>query len=314
MKPNVFFWTLIGTLIVIQAQAQNTIQINATNSDSNANLDLRAIASQFGKSQNLEDFEMRLNDPNLQLSNLDLNNDNEVDYLRVVESIENRTHLILIQAIINRDIYQDVATINVTKDNYNAITVQIIGNRVVYGNHCIYQPTFYTTPTLLSVFWNSNYRPYYSNWRWNYYPKHYYSWHPYPTHSYRKNINYYLNHNRFYGNINSNRYYPITKTYGNQYPNYNYSNLERYESNRRELNENRAYRRDDEYNNERRNYNTFSNKMDNEPQRNKYTRENTQNRPLEIKEVEINRNNTQYVSTPSIQENNRNSRGNFRRN
>ncbi len=314
MKPNVFFWTLIGTLIVIQAQAQNNIQINATNSDNNANLDLRAIASQFGKSQNLEDFEMRLNDPNLQLSNLDLNNDNEVDYLRVVESIENRTHLILIQAVLDRDTYQDVATINVTKDNYNAITVQIIGNRELYGSNCVYQPTFYTTPTLLSIFWNSNYRPYYSNWKWNYYPKQYYSWNPYPTYRYRKNINFYLNHNRFYGNINSNRYYPTIRTYGNQYPNYNYSNRARYESNRREFNDNRASRRNNEFYNERRNNNPYSNNMNNEPQRNNYTRDNLPKRAIEINEVEINRNNTQYVATPTIRENNRNSRGNFRRN
>jgi cystathionine beta-lyase family protein involved in aluminum resistance len=48
-----------------------------------------------------------LNDPELQISNLDLNNDNEVDYLRVIETVENRTHVIIIQSILDNDVYQD---------------------------------------------------------------------------------------------------------------------------------------------------------------------------------------------------------------
>jgi cystathionine beta-lyase family protein involved in aluminum resistance len=55
-----------------------------------------------------------LNDPELQISNLDLNNDNEVDYLRVIETVENRTHVIIIQSILD-NVYQDVATIDVEK-------------------------------------------------------------------------------------------------------------------------------------------------------------------------------------------------------
>jgi hypothetical protein len=62
------------------------------NSEISDNLDLRAVASIFGDSRNLQDFERRLNDE-LQISNLDLNNDNEVDYLRVIETVENRTHV-----------------------------------------------------------------------------------------------------------------------------------------------------------------------------------------------------------------------------
>jgi cystathionine beta-lyase family protein involved in aluminum resistance len=58
----------------------------------------------FGDSRNLQDFERRLNDPELQISNLDLNNDNEVDYLRVIETVENRTHVIIIQSILDNDV------------------------------------------------------------------------------------------------------------------------------------------------------------------------------------------------------------------
>jgi hypothetical protein len=47
------------------------------NDEISDNLDLRAVTDIFGDSRNLQDFE-RLNDPELQISNLDLNYDNDV--------------------------------------------------------------------------------------------------------------------------------------------------------------------------------------------------------------------------------------------
>lgn len=289
MKTKLFFWTIIGTFITTQIQAQNNTQINAMNSEISANLDLKTISSLFDTSQNLEDFEMSLNDPKLEVSNLDLNNDNQVDYLRVVESVKNNAHFILIQAVVDRDVYQDVATINVEKNNSNSINIQIIGNRNLYGSNFIYKPVYNRTPMLLSLFWNSNYHPYYSNWKWNYYPRHYYSWNPNPYYRYHSNPA-----------NNMNNYYTNSRNYKR-----NYSNRAMYESN---------YNRDrgnaNEYHQEERTNNTNRNRNENE----NYRRDNSPNRPLEMKEVEINRNNTQYVSTPSMRENNRNSRENYRRN
>ena len=304
MKTKLFFWTVIGTCITTQIQAQNNTQINAMNSEISANLDLKTIASLFGEAQNLEDFEMHLNDPKLQLSNLDLNNDNQVDYLRVVESVENNSHIILIQDVIDRDIYQDVATIDVEKNNYNSVNIQIIGNRNLYGSNYIYKPVYYRTPILLSLFWNSNYRPYYSNWRWNYYPKHYYSWNPYPHYRYPSNHghnlkNYYTSPRNYYTD-------DTYKTrYNNQRYNYNSSNRTQYETN---YNEDRKNTNEYDYRGGTNDANRNRNENEN------YRRNNTLNRPFEMKEVEINRNNTPYVSTPSMRENNRNSRENFRRN
>lgn len=313
MKTNLFFLTVLGTFITTQIQAQNSTQINAMNSEVSANLDLRAVSSLFGEARNLEDFEMHLNDPKLQLSNLDLNNDNLVDYLRVVESVENRNHLILIQAVIDRDVYQDVATINVEKNNYNSVNIQIIGNRNLYGANYIYKPVYYRPPILLSLFWNSNYRPYYSNWRWNYYPKHYYSWNSRPYYKYHPSHSYSLN-NYHNNSRNYRRNYYTEDTYKTKYNNqrYNYSNSNKpvYESNHRESTHNGDRRDSNEYSPEERNNGSKRYRIENE----NYRRDNTQNRPLEMKEVEINRNNTQYVSTPSMRENNRNARENFRRN
>jgi hypothetical protein len=72
--------------------AQDVTTVTARSEDISDNLDLEAVASVFGESKDLEDFEKRLNGPDTQISNLDLNNDGEVDYLRVMETADGNVH------------------------------------------------------------------------------------------------------------------------------------------------------------------------------------------------------------------------------
>ncbi len=113
--------------------AQDVTTVEATDSDISENLDLEAVASVFGESEDLEDFEKRLNDPETQISNLDLNEDGEVDYLRVIESSKEETHLVTIQAVIGEDLFQDVAVIDVEKDSESETQVQVVGDVYMYG-------------------------------------------------------------------------------------------------------------------------------------------------------------------------------------
>lgn len=185
--------------------AQDKTTINASTSEISDNLDLKAVASIFGDSENLEDFERRLNNPKLKISNLDLNNDNQVDYLRVIESVQGRTHLIIIQAILEKDIFQDVATIEVEKDANNRMQVQVVGDVFMYGNNYIYEPIYVRTPIIFSYLWVSNYRPYYSSWNWRFYPSYYYYWQPFPIYKYRRNVHSCINYNHRYNYVNVRR-------------------------------------------------------------------------------------------------------------
>lgn len=185
--------------------AQDKTTINASTSEISDNLDLKAVASIFGDSENLEDFERRLNNPKLKISNLDLNNDNQVDYLRVIESVQGRTHLIIIQAILEKDIFQDVATIEVEKDANNRMQVQVVGDVFMYGNNYIYEPIYDRTPIIFSYLWVSNYRPYYSSWNWRFYPSYYYYWQPFPIYKYRRNVHSCINYNHRYNYVNVRR-------------------------------------------------------------------------------------------------------------
>lgn len=246
MKTKLLLFAFFTTLATSYSNAQNRTTIYAKNGEISDNLDLKAVASVFGEASNLQDFERRLNDPRRQLSNLDLNDDNQVDYLRVIESVENRTHVIVIQAVLGRDLFQDVATIDVERDRYNNISVQVVGDVFMYGPNYIYEPVYYRTPAIYASFWIGNYRPYYSRWNWNYYPSYYYAWNPFPVYRYRYNINNCINIHNSYHYVsyrNSNRASEIYASrrhnaYEKNYPNYSFSRrnsevVNRYELDRR---------------------------------------------------------------------------------
>ena len=249
MKTKILLSSLMS-FIFASSFAQDRTTVSATNSEISDNLDLRAVASIFGDSKDLEDFERRLNDPKNQISNLDLNNDNQVDYLRVIESVEGRTHLIVLQSVLGKDTYQDVATVEVEKDANNKIQVQVVGDVYMYGNNYIYEPVYVSTPIIYNYFWTPYYRPYCSTWYWNYYPSYYTYWSPFPIFRYRNNIGLYINFNNHYNYVNyrrcqvayNNYYGRRANYYEREYPNRSFSNRNSGYSNRYELDKTRNIR------------------------------------------------------------------------
>lgn len=204
MKPRIISSFLCGIFFTTGLLAQDRTTVTATNYDVSDNLDLKAVASIFGESRNLEDFEQRLNDPDLQISNLDLNSDNEVDYLRVIESAEGDTRLVIVQAVLDRDVYQDVATIEVER-NGNDVQVQVVGDVYMYGPNYIYEPVYVTQPAFFSVWWGIGYRPYASSWYWGYYPSYWHVWTPMPVYRYRDHVHAHINVRNNYNYVNVRR-------------------------------------------------------------------------------------------------------------
>ncbi len=214
MKVKISTIVLFATLFANNMNAQHGATVNALNADISDNLDLRAVASIFGESINLDDFENKLNNPKFQISNLDLNKDGQVDYLRVIESVEERTHLIIIQSLLNKDVFQDIATIEVEKDFNNNVQIQVVGNAYLYGQNYIYEPIYMHHPLIFGIFWTNTYRPYYSPWYWNYYPVYYSPWNPYPIFRYRRNVNVYINYENHYNYVNIRRSDRALNLYG----------------------------------------------------------------------------------------------------
>lgn len=206
MKSKIKHIALLALFSISNMVAQDVTTVRATSGDISDNLDLRAVASIFGDSRDLEDFERRLNDPDLQISNLDLNGDNRVDYLRVIEVTENNTHLIIIQSVLGLDTFQDVATIEVERDRNNNVQVQVVGDVYMYGANYIYEPVYISRPVIFDIFWLSSYRPYYSPWYWGYYPTYYSYWAPCNYYRYRNHIHsYVINHRHTYRYVDTRR-------------------------------------------------------------------------------------------------------------
>lgn len=206
MKTTLFTSILVTMLFAGVTFGQDVTTVTATNYDISDNLDLTAVASIFGESKDLADFEYRLNNPKTQISNLDLNRDGQVDYLRVIESIERNTHLIVIQSVLGRDLYQDVATIEVEKDTRNnRIQVQVVGDVFLYGNNYIYEPVYYVRPIIFNTFWTRSYVAYYSPWYWGYYPTYFSYWRPYPIFRYRTHVHTYVNVYNTYNYVDARR-------------------------------------------------------------------------------------------------------------
>lgn len=206
MKNKIIFLVIILIQLSISGIfAQDVTTVEALSKDISDNLDLEAVASIFGESEDLEDFERKLNDPDIQICNLDLNEDGEVDYLRVLETAEKNTHLITIQAVIGKDLYQDVATIDVEKDNSGETKVQVVGDVYLYGNDYIIEPVYIHHPVFFVYFWEAGYNLWYSPYYYNYYPTYYNPWRPYPIHRYQRFVHNYVNRDNRYNYAKSRR-------------------------------------------------------------------------------------------------------------
>ncbi|MFP9100227.1 hypothetical protein ACLI09_14350 [Flavobacterium sp. RHBU_24] len=248
MKTTILHTALLAIFSFGSMMAQNVTTVRANSTDISDNLDLKAVASIFGDSRDLEDFERRLNDPKIMISNLDLNGDNRVDYLRVVELSENSTHVIVLQAVLDIDTFQDVATIEVERDSRNNVTVQVVGDTYIYGPNYIYQPVYVAPPVLFNVFWVSNYRPYYSPWYWGYYPSYYSYWAPCAPYRYHRYVNVHINTYNTYNYVNVRHSYRAATIYNSrrnnayerQHPNTGFSSRNRSVANRYELVQSRA--------------------------------------------------------------------------
>jgi hypothetical protein len=264
MKTTILSLSILAISSITTVFSQNRTTVNAYNSEISDNLDLRAVASIFGDSRDLEDFERRLNDPKMQISNLDLNRDNQVDYLRVIESIEGNTHLVVIQSVLGRDMYQDIATVEVERDRFNRVQVQVVGDVFMYGNNYIYEPIYSFTPVIYSSFWIGNYTPYCSTWYWGFYPSYYNFWAPYPIYRYQSNIGFCINNYHHYNYVNYRRCEVAYNSYRgrrgnayeNRYPNRSFNSRNQNYANRYELENSRNSRNNSAYTNIRNYANT----------------------------------------------------------
>jgi hypothetical protein len=172
------------------------------------NLNLYAVMDLFQKSPTLEGFEKSLNDESTRINNLDLNSDNEIDYISVNDFVDGNTHSIVLRDILGKDQSQDVAVFTVQKNNNGSVDIQLIGDEALYGENYIIEPNNQNggaTPNpgyqgnvnvtnvtivndspfnwnswpLVTFMYRSDYSVWHSRWYWGYYPGWWRPWRPY---------------------------------------------------------------------------------------------------------------------------------------
>lgn len=104
------------------------------------NFSLHGALELFRKASSPEEFEKLLNTADNHVNNLDLNGDGEVDYIRVVGSMEGEVHAFVLQVPVSDKESQDVAVIGLEKTGPENAVVQIVGDADIFGEETIVEP------------------------------------------------------------------------------------------------------------------------------------------------------------------------------
>ena len=269
----------IKTILFVTLLCAFSFNVYAQNTDEEKlnlpgdNLNLYAVLNLFQESETLELFEKNLNAEDSKINNLDLNNDNKIDYIKVIDNVDGETHLIILQVAINDKENQDVAVFVVTKSGNNEIQIQLIGDEELYGKDYIIEPKSsnsdsekstpnpgYSTNTtsssgktivvektiivqvqtwpVITYMYTPSYVRWRSPWYWGYYPPYWNPWSPYYWHYY---YGYHYHwHNHYHGHYYNSRNYR-TPIYRNNYYNRSRSQSNTVISNRNLGNYNKTY-------------------------------------------------------------------------
>lgn len=211
MKPI----STLKTLIFLSGLAAGGLHAQTITADSTGlpgdNFILEGALEMFKESASPEEFEKLLNSEGNKVNNLDLNEDGEIDYIRVIDKSESDAHAFILQAVISESENQDIAVIELEKTGNDKAVVQIVGDEDIYGEQQLVEPTETvstnagtTTKTVVVNVWawpavryvyGPSYVRWVSPWRWRAYPGWYRPWRPVHYHVFRPYRVHY--HNRY---------------------------------------------------------------------------------------------------------------------
>lgn len=196
--------------IAISASAQDQPVQDSTGLPGD-NFSLQGALDLFRQADSPETFEKLLNSSGNKVNNLDLNEDGNTDYIRVINKKDNDVQVFILQALVSPTESQDIAVIELEKKGDENAIIQIVGDPDIYGEAVIAEPSeddgnvfnyspathgpaAYTPEGIVVNVWfwpcvRYVYAPAYtvwvSPWSWTSRPVWYHPWHPLPWHAYR---------------------------------------------------------------------------------------------------------------------------------
>src|SRR5687767_3631996 len=134
---------LPGVLILLTT---STLKVQAQHdlSDSTGlpgdNFSLQGALDLFKKAGSPEEFEKLLNSEDSKVNNLDLNEDGNTDYIRVVSKRENDVQIFVLQSLVAENESQDIAVIELEKTGKDNAVIEIVGDEDIFGEETIVEP------------------------------------------------------------------------------------------------------------------------------------------------------------------------------
>jgi hypothetical protein len=134
---------LPGVLILL---ATSTLKVNAQDDNSDTarvpgdNFSLQGALDLFKKAGSPEEFEKLLNTEDSKVNNLDLNDDGNTDYIKVVGKRENDVQIFVLQALVSETESQDIAVIELEKTGSDNAVIDIVGDEDIFGEETIVEP------------------------------------------------------------------------------------------------------------------------------------------------------------------------------
>jgi hypothetical protein len=135
LLPGVLIFLSISTLNA-QAQDQNPDSTGLPGD----NFSLQGALELFKKAGSPEEFEKLLNTEDSKVNNLDLNDDGNTDYIKVVSKRENDVQIFVLQAQVAEKESQDIAVIELEKTGKDDAVIEIVGDEDIFGEETIVEP------------------------------------------------------------------------------------------------------------------------------------------------------------------------------
>ena len=208
------------------------------------NLDLFAVLDLFQKSKTIEEFEKTLNLEETGINNLDLNLDDKADFIKVVTEQDGDDFSFVLQVDVSEKEIQDVAVILVSKDKDGKVTMQMVGDKDLYGENYVIEPAppapavtpnpayagkepvpeavpastvvVVESAPIVQYVYSPVYVPYYPPYYYSYYPPYFRAFTVMAVGVYRHN--HYYNHHGYHGGYHGNT---VVIHNNNNYNNYN---------------------------------------------------------------------------------------------
>ncbi|MEK7255349.1 MAG: hypothetical protein AAB316_11435, partial [Bacteroidota bacterium] len=208
-----FLAFLAALLLPLFTQAQEPDAADSTGLPGD-HFSLEGALELFKKAESLEAFEKALNTESNHVNNLDLNEDGEIDYVRVIDNMEGDVHAIVLQVPVSESESQDIAVIEVEKTGDEEAMLQILGDENIYGEQVIVEPfeeeakskgkgpqieiariivNVWLWPSVRFVY-APGYRLWVSPWRWHYYPVWWSPWRAHPWRLHHRHVVVYRPH------------------------------------------------------------------------------------------------------------------------